>query len=264
MTALSVLRHSLKQYATLLVSTPLLLGPACLVPKPLARQLFHQWVNVMLKSIDLTVNINDANAPKDNTSDYNPGERPRGTLYVHLNQQTHLASLLYTVGIKEDFTIVTNFEYSLIPLIGWLQVRFGSVTIVRQYPAQAKAALQAAVQRLKEGESVGISIEGRRTTDGKLCPYKKGPAVMAIEAQCDIVPFMTHGEYLLWPSGSWSVLPGGKVDVMVLPRISTVGMTYEDRDQLTSTLREMAEREVQWWETNNREYIEGIKARRAG
>lgn len=270
MNKLVVLRHTLRQYASLFISTPLLLGPACLpiVPVPYARTLFDQWVKVMLNSIDLSVNINDSNSPimediNNGTKQTEKSEK-RGTLYIHLNQQTHLASLLYSIGIPKQFSIVTNIEYSLIPLIGWLQVRFGSVTIIRQNPVQAKSALQVAVDRLKRGESVAISIEGQRTLNGELCPYKKGPAVMAIEAQCDIVPFLTHGEYLLWPRGSWSVFPGGKVDMTLLPSMSTVGMTYADRDQLTSKLRVLAAREVEKWEIDNKEYIHSVRTERGG
>ena len=274
MNKMVMLRHTLKQYASLLLSTPLLLGPACLpiVPIPYARQLFDQWVKVMLNSMDLSVNIHDTNAHAPMTEDKDINNEvkktkehvKRGTLYIHLNQQTHLVSLLYSVAIPEQCSIVTNIEFSLIPLIGWLQVRFGSVTIIRQSPTQAKAALQVAVGRLKQGESVAISIEGQRTLNGELCPYKKGPAVMAIEAQCDIVPFLTHGEYLLWPRGSWSVFPGGKVDVTLLPTMSTAGMTYADRDQLTKSLRELADRDVEKWEQDNKEYIHTVRTHRGG
>lgn len=220
----------------------------------------------MLKSIDLTVNVQeDATADAGNVDTCCDEKlKRRGTLYVHLNQQTHLASLLYSRGIQKPFSIVTNFEFSMFPFIGWLQVRMGAITIVRQRPHWAKEALQRAVERLAEGDSIGISIEGRRSDDGNLCPFKKGPAVLAIAAQCDIVPFMTHGEYVLWPRGSWSVVEGGKVDIKLYPRISTAGMTYEDRDKLTLQLRNLAEAEIVKWNADNKDYIADIIARRDG
>lgn len=47
----------------------------------------------------------------------------------------------------------------------------------------ARAALDRAAIRVKNGENCFISIEGRRSTDGSLSPYKRGVAVLAISAQ---------------------------------------------------------------------------------
>ena len=118
------------------------------------------------------------------------------------------------------------------------------------------------MQKLKKGENVGMSIEGQRSLDGRLSPYKKGAAVIAIDAQCDIVPFMTHGEYLLWPRGAWTVLDGGTIDVKVYPRISTAGLTYADRDQLTEQLKSLAEAEISQWKNENCDYIAHMNSRR--
>jgi 1-acyl-sn-glycerol-3-phosphate acyltransferase len=101
-------------------------------------------------------------------------------------------------------------------------------------------------QAIREGHNFGISIEGRRSPDGQLSPYKKGPAVIAIEAQCDIVPFMSHGEWRLWPHGDWRVRPG-RIHGVVYPAISTRGMQYSDRGELVAQLRELAERERKIW-----------------
>lgn len=243
-------KYAIKQYTSFCISTPLLLGTACLpiVPKLYAKKLLHLWTDIMLKSIGTAVNVqNHAEEATSGTT---------GTLYVHLNQQTHLASLLYTLGINTDFNFVVNIEYAIFPFLGWLQARLGAVTIIRQYPPQAKRALKTAVERIKRGENIGISIEGRRSEDGNLCPYKKGAAVMAIEAQCDIIPVMTFGEYILWPTGTWVVQPGGKIDVKLYPRMSTAGLTYADRDELTKKLRALAETEIASWEAKNEEYIQ--------
>ena len=255
-----------KQYGSLLMFTPLLLGPACLpvMPKKYAIQLVRIWTRVMTNAIGLTVNVQQVSNPSSTSIDNKELDNynKRGTLYVHLNQQTHLASLLYTHGIDERFSLITNIEFTLLPFIGWLQHRFGSISIFRQHPESAKRSLEKAIERLRNGDSIGMSIEGKRTTNGKLNTFKKGAAVIAIASQCDIVPFMTHGEYLLWPRGRCTVAENGKIDIKIYPRISTQGLTYADRNELTSRLRVLAETEIRKWEIENSSYIADILSRR--
>jgi 1-acyl-sn-glycerol-3-phosphate acyltransferase len=168
--------------------------------------------------------------------------RAGGHLFVHLDQQTLLSILLYPQVLTGPCSLVVNAEFAALPLFGWMTVAQRGVVIWRQRPAQAKRALQSVVRRLQHGENFGISIEGQRSKDGRLSPYKKGPAVLAIEAGATIVPFMTHGEWALWPRGSWSIRPG-PVEIVAYPPIRTAGMTYADRDDLVATLRALAERE---------------------
>lgn len=52
-------------------------------------------------------------------------------------------------------------------------------------------------------------------------------------AQCDIIPFMTHGELALWPRGEWRIRPG-VVDLVFYPPVRTRGLGYGDRDRLVA------------------------------
>ena len=88
-----------------------------------------------------------------------------------------------------------------------------------------------------------MSIEGRRSKDGSLSPYKKGPVILAIQAQAKIVPVLIHGAGNCLPHGKWRIRPG-KVTIRFLEVISTDNMQYEDRDKLVSTLRTLAEKEL--------------------
>lgn len=244
---------AVKQWACLVAATPLLLGPACVAPRGLAIRLLNVWQTFMLKVTETTVFIHG-------NPDFRAG-RGRNALYVHLNQQTHLASLLYSQGMPSP-SIIMNIEFSLIPFIGWICRKLDGITIVRENPESAKAILKGAIDRLRGGENLVISIEGKRSVDGNLSPFKKGPVVIAIEAQCDIIPFMTLGESVIWPPGQLFVTPGGKVDIIYFPRISTVGVSYSDREQILSALKSLAEAEKAKWEKSNDIYIKLMKGER--
>ena len=227
---------ALRAWTAVLARTVVRLGPAvAVVPvrRDAAVALQHRWAREVLARLGIDVTVEDP---------LGLGHDPRGVLFVHLNQQTLLAPALYGIAFPAA-RFGVNVEYAALPFVGWASIAMGGVAIVRQRPAQAKAALARVAERLRAGETFGISIEGRRTADGRLSPFKKGPVVLAIEAQCDIVPFMTHGEYDLWPRGEWRIRPG-HVDLVVYPPIPTRGLTYVDRERLVAELRTLAEREL--------------------
>jgi 1-acyl-sn-glycerol-3-phosphate acyltransferase len=95
------------------------------------------------------------------------------------------------------------------------------------------------VKYLEGGGRVLISIEGRRSKDGQIGAFKKGPAVLATAAQAPIVP--------VWIGGGRAVLPFGhlrprpeRITVRVLPKIKTRGLGPEDRHDLVERLRHLA------------------------
>jgi 1-acyl-sn-glycerol-3-phosphate acyltransferase len=118
-----------------------------------------------------------------------------------------------------------------------------SRVVVRQWPRQAKSVMRRVARDMRERKrSFGMSIEGRRSPDGELSPYKKGAAVLAIEAQARIIPFYVHGARAALPVGAWRVRPG-HIHAVTLEPIDARGMTLDDRHALTDRLRELADRE---------------------
>ena len=235
MRPLSTLR-ALGQWAYAGASAAAFLGPATALARlsPVtALRLYRRWARHQSRRLGIEIVV-------ENRSGYD-GER--GVLFVDLHQQTLLSVLTYPQVLPYRASLIVNVEFAVLPLVGWLSLSLGAVPIVRQKPEQAKAAMDGVVDRLKAGESFGMSIEGVRSRDGGLSPYKKGPAVLAIAAQCDIIPFMSFGEWPLWPRGEWRVRPG-RVECVAYEPISTKGLTYEDRDALVARLRRLAESEL--------------------
>lgn len=166
---------------------------------------------------------------------------PRPHLYVWLNQSS-LAEIV-TLQLLPPVYKIANVEYAAMPLIGWTCVLLGDIVIVRQWKKQAKRGIERAAVRLARGESWAISIEGARSPDGKLLPYKKGPIVMAISAQATIIPMVVEGGREVMPRGEWRIRPG-HIELRLLKSIPTRGLTYDDRDAVYQQLRQLAEREL--------------------
>lgn len=60
-------------------------------------------------------------------------------------------------------------------------------------------AYAVAVQRVKEGELIGLHPEATISRSYGLRPFKTGAARMALEAQVPIVPLIVWGAHRLWP-----------------------------------------------------------------
>jgi 1-acyl-sn-glycerol-3-phosphate acyltransferase len=169
----------------------------------------------------------------------NPGPPPH--LYVWLNQSS-LAEVLAFAQLLPPWHTVANVEYAMMPLLGWAMLPLRNVVIVRQWKWQAKRGIERAAARLARGETWLISIEGARTRDGVLLPYKKGPVVLALRSHATIIPMAVHGAHEVMPRGEWRLRPG-HIELHLLPSIPTQGLSYEDRDTILARLRILAERE---------------------
>ncbi len=53
-----------------------------------------------------------------------------------------------------------------------------------------------------------IYIEGHRSFDGKLLPFKKGPFYLAMECGVPVVPVTIAGSHYVMPKGRFAIKPG--------------------------------------------------------
>lgn len=196
-------------------------------------RIFISWNRFFLKLFHIEiflVNENHATVTKS------------GCVFILLNQNSLLDGSIGAMILPLPWRGLVNIEYALIPVFGWAMCLFSWV-IIRQWPKQAKKTMQKVETFLQQGGNLWISIEGRRSKDGSLSPYKKGPVVLAINAKAKIVPVIHFGVQDCLPYGKWRICPG-KVTVRFLKVIPTEDMQYEDRDKLVDALRTLAEKEL--------------------
>jgi 1-acyl-sn-glycerol-3-phosphate acyltransferase len=128
-------------------------------------------------------------------------------------------------------------EMGRLPVLGRAMRLVGFVPVDRANRTSAIASVDAAAERLLAGDSFLIAPEGTRARDGELQPFKKGGFVMAIKAQAPVVPVALHGTADAMPRGRFWVKPT-VVRVEVGEAIPTAGLTLDDRDRLTATVRD--------------------------
>ncbi len=131
-------------------------------------------------------------------------------------------------------------ELGRLPILGRVMRSAGFVPVERHNSVRAKAAVEFAAAKLREGDSIVLAPEGTRSPTDELLPFKKGGFVMAIRAQVPVVPVALIGTHLAMPKGSPIIRPA-RVLVRIGRPIDTRGLTFEDRDVLVARAREAME-----------------------
>lgn len=228
----SALRWSLCAAVTVpLLAAVCLTGP---VSARVGNRIFKLWARAVLRIFGISIDVEDR-------SQGNYARPPY--IFVLLNQASILEVCYWLIAIPFEFTGLMNIEYALLPLLGWATWAVGGVAIVRQWPWHARRGIGKVEAKVRSGESMVISIEGRRSHDGLLSPYKKGPVVTAIRTGATLVPLVFHGARARLPVGSWRVRPG-RVRVTLCEPIAMASSSYDDRDAFVERLRGVAATEL--------------------
>jgi len=93
-------------------------------------------------------------------------------------------------------------------------MRMGSLVPVDRGNRDAGiAAVRAASDVIGRGINMTIYVEGHRSFDGKLLPFKKGPFYLATETNVPVVPVTVSGTHYVMPKRRFAIKPG-QVDVI--------------------------------------------------
>jgi 1-acyl-sn-glycerol-3-phosphate acyltransferase len=110
--------------------------------------------------------------------------------------------------IPRRTSVMVKKELFKYPLLGRL-MRIGSLVPVDRGNRDAGiSAVRAAAEVLRQGTNMTIYVEGHRSLDGKLLPFKKGPFYLAEECQVPIVPVTITGTHEAMPKGRLAISPG--------------------------------------------------------
>jgi 1-acyl-sn-glycerol-3-phosphate acyltransferase len=99
-------------------------------------------------------------------------------------------------------------------------------------------AVRAAKAVVEQGLNMTIYIEGKRSFDGKLLPFKKGPFYLAMECGVPIIPMTIVGTHYAMPKARYSIKPG-KVQVIFHDPIDP--KDFGSREDLLEKVREVIE-----------------------
>jgi 1-acyl-sn-glycerol-3-phosphate acyltransferase len=134
-------------------------------------------------------------------------------------------------------SFVAKAELMRIPFFGAGARAIGTVPIERDNRKSAFASYETAAEIVRAGRPIVVFPEGTRGESYPLRAFKKGPFVLAIASGAPILPVVVHGTIAVMPKHAWRIR-SGVVDLHFLEAVPTTGLTYDDRDRLSQTVRE--------------------------
>jgi 1-acyl-sn-glycerol-3-phosphate acyltransferase len=136
--------------------------------------------------------------------------------------------------IPRRTSVMVKKELFKVPILS-RAMRMGSLVPVDRGNRDAGIdAVAAAKEVVKQGLNMTIYIEGKRSFDGKLLPFKKGPFYLALECGVPVVPMTIVGTHYAMPKGRFAIKPG-PVQVIFHPPIDP--KDFGDRDCLMERIR---------------------------
>jgi putative phosphoserine phosphatase/1-acylglycerol-3-phosphate O-acyltransferase len=154
------------------------------------------------------------------------------------NHQSLLDGWVAINLLRSDFTGVAKKEMARIPLLAQFAWLTNVALVDRADSAQARAALQPALERLRDGCSITLAPEGTRSVTPTVGPFKKGAFHLAMQAGVPVVPIVIRNAGELQWRGS-QVIRSGTVDVAVLPPINVADWRRDELGDRVAEVRQL-------------------------
>src|ERR1022692_3833107 len=110
--------------------------------------------------------------------------------------------------IPRRTSVMVKKELFRVPILGPIMLMGSLVPVDRRNRDAGITALRDAVKAIELGLNMTIYVEGKRSFDGKLLPFKKGPFYLAEECKVPIVPITISGTEAVMPKARFEIYPG--------------------------------------------------------
>src|ERR1700741_3793879 len=139
----------------------------------------------------------------------------RGGALIALNHTSYLDWMPASIAAherKRRLRFMIKAEMADVKAVNYVIKHCGLIPVDRRMGHDAYAV---AVQRLREGEIVGLHPEATISRSYELREFKTGAVRMALEAQVPIVPVVVWGAHRIWPKDHPKKVFRNKVPVTV-------------------------------------------------
>jgi 1-acyl-sn-glycerol-3-phosphate acyltransferase len=133
--------------------------------------------------------------------------------------------------IPRRVAILAKKEVFRIPILSIALRQTRILPIDRGNKDETSAAVDQAIEYLREGTSFLVFAEGTRSRDGHLKPFKNGTFIMAIEAGAMVVPISLIGTQNLMRKGEW-FMRKGEMTVRFGPAVDASEYKIDHREAL--------------------------------
>jgi 1-acyl-sn-glycerol-3-phosphate acyltransferase len=134
-------------------------------------------------------------------------DRARNYIFMS-NHVSNLDPPITIPLIPRRTSVMVKRELFKFPILG-RAMRMGSLVPVDRGNRDAGIeSVRVAKQVVQQGLNMTIYVEGHRSFDGKLLPFKKGPFYLAMECGVPIIPVTITGTQYVMPKARFAIKPG--------------------------------------------------------
>ena len=161
---------------------------------------------------------------------------PARSYVLAANHQSIYDIPILFASLPLQLRIVAKASLGSVPFLGWHLQRTGHLLVNRKNPG---ADIVDKMKRLVgASHSLIVFPEGTRSVDGRVGRFKKGPFVVAIDAQLPVVPVSVAGSRQVMSKGQLMVRPG-EVRVTIHEPIPTAGVTRREIIEFGNHVRDV-------------------------
>jgi 1-acyl-sn-glycerol-3-phosphate acyltransferase len=133
---------------------------------------------------------------------------PSQTYVFMSNHVSNIDPPLLIPLIPGRTSVMAKRELFSCPILGRAMRMASLVPVDRGNREAGIAAVREAEEVVKQGIHMTIYVEGHRSFDGKLLPFKKGPFYLAEQCRVPVVPVTISGTHYVMPKRRFSIKPG--------------------------------------------------------
>jgi 1-acyl-sn-glycerol-3-phosphate acyltransferase len=161
---------------------------------------------------------------------------PAGKACIFMsNHVSNLDPPVLTSSIPGRTSVFYKHSLRKLPLLGYAMRLAEFVPVTREGNVEAaQESVRIARAVLAKGIHITTFVEGTRSRDGRLLPFKKGPFYLAQESGAPCIPVSISGTEGLMRKGSMRVLPG---TVSVVFHAPIYAGKFPDREELMLAVR---------------------------
>ncbi|MGO9316714.1 MAG: lysophospholipid acyltransferase family protein [Terracidiphilus sp.] len=150
----------------------------------------------------------------------------------HVSNLDPPALISHIPGRTSAFTKRSVFK---LPIFGYCLKLGEFIPVDRTGSASgAQASVAAATRILAKGIHITTFVEGTRSRDGRMLPFKKGPFYLAMQTGAPCIPVSIYGTETMMAKGSFAIKPGTAHIIFHAPLYPR---DYATREELSAAVR---------------------------
>jgi 1-acyl-sn-glycerol-3-phosphate acyltransferase len=161
----------------------------------------------------------------------------RSGRYLVVANHSSMYDIPVMLAVMPGMAIMGREKLLRIPVFGYFLRCIRYIPVDTGSLRKAADALQEAVERAREGLSVGMFPEGTRTLDGQVHRLMRGFVRVLREGRLDLLPLHIEGTWTLKPKNHWYMDPRQRIEARIRPPVAYDRLAGLSDDEIVRMVR---------------------------